>query len=119
MTDVHKNKIALKFFNRVLDELDMDEIDELTEFKNVDRKLLVKPGIREIIDEMHSEISKKVVEMKMTYYRRNSVKEFNLVYIRGLCTALGKRISIKTKKIVKKRVLTLQYYYSIIDNDEK
>jgi hypothetical protein len=113
MSDNKRIKLVLKFFNRVLDELDMDEIDDLRDFKNIDRKLLIKPEIREIIEDMHSDIKDNICDAKVVYYKRNNVKEFNLVYMRALCKGIGMRFTAKRVNKMKNYLMSVSYLYYI------
>lgn len=108
-----KEKLVLKFFNRVIKYIKSDNIEDLTDFEEIDRRYLIDNEIREIIDEMHDDLRKKIPEMSSTYYRRNSVKEFNLVYMRGLCKAIGKKFVVNDIRIVRKRILKVYHMYSI------
>jgi hypothetical protein len=107
-------KIALEFFNRVLCELDMNEIKYLKDFKDIDRKKLIEPEIREIIDEMHPRIKKLNDEARLAYYKRETSKEFNLVYMRALCKGIGMKFSTWRKNVLRKGILTTHTYYSVV-----
>jgi hypothetical protein len=112
MSDNKRIKLVLKFFNRVLDELDIDEIEDLKDFKNIDRTKLITSEIREIIEDMHSEL-KVILEAKMAYYKRNKVSEFNLVYMRALCKSIDMRFASKSKNKLKNNVMKTYALYSI------
>ena len=57
-TSGEKYKVALKFINKILVNLEKEEIDELTDFKDIDREDIIKDVNKETLKEMEGEIFK-------------------------------------------------------------
>jgi hypothetical protein len=113
MTEVEK--LVLKFFNRTLKVLEMNEIKKLTDFKDIDRKKLINPKINEIIEDMHPKFKKLLKNVKLVYYRKDSSKEFNIVYMRALCKGINMKLSIRRITVSKNSHLSSCSLYSIIE----
>jgi hypothetical protein len=115
MTEVEK--LVLKFFNKVLKLIEMDEIKTLTDFKDVDRKKLINPKINDIIEEMHPKFKELLENVKKTYYKKEITKEFNLVYMRALCKGIDMKFSVRKITRSKNSYLTTYSLYSITSID--
>jgi len=95
--DVHKNidknsdkyKVALKFINKILSNLGKDNVDDLTKFVDVDRKLLVNDNTKKILSDMTNELHDHFDKVKCGYYRRNKTKDYILTFIRYMCNDIG------------------------------
>ena len=53
-----KYKIALKFINKILENLKMNKIDDLTQFKNIDREYIISDINKKTLTDMEKEIYK-------------------------------------------------------------
>lgn len=91
-----KYKTALKFINKILHYLKKQSIEDLKDFKDIDRELLITPYIRKIFDNMEEEIFNHFDKNKCGWYRRNIIKNYILTLIRSMCQDL--RLSFEYKK---------------------
>jgi len=90
-----KYKILLKFINKILVNIDKDEIDDLTDFKNIDRLDIIKPKNKEILDKMAHRLYKYFAK-KSNFYRKTP--SIVLIIIRGLCKQIGLRFVSKQRE---------------------
>lgn len=86
-TDSEKYKIALKFINILLNNLNMTQINSLTEFKDVDREDIIKEVNKKSFDDMASEIFNHYNKKKCGYYRKTDALVLNC--LRGMMKEIG------------------------------
>ena len=101
-----KYKIFLKFINKILVNIGKDEIDDLVQFKNINRVDIIKPENKVILEEMAPKLFTYFDKRKSGYYRKSP----NIVHnvIRCMCRDL--KISfIKKKKAVYERINNISY----------
>lgn len=87
--DDSKRVIALKFINKILTNIGKDQIDDLTDFIDIDRDLIIKDKNKAIVDEMESEITKHFDKKKIGYYNRTKVKTIIITYLKGMIDHLN------------------------------
>ena len=127
MADVSKNsdkyKVALKFVNKILVNLEKDEIDDLTDFKDIDREDIIKDVNKKALDDMEKEILKHFEKKECSWYRRNETSHYILTFLRKVCSILGFSFSYYKKDITEningKNYRKTHVYYSIILNAVK
>ena len=101
-----KYKIFLKFINKILVNIDKDEIDDLTQFKHINRVDIIKSENKIVLDKMAPKIFKHFNKQKCGYYRKTNFMVSNV--IRGMCKELN--VSFKpTKKDVYERINNKTY----------
>jgi hypothetical protein len=82
-----KYKVALKFINKLLKNIDKKEITDLTEFVDIDRLDIIKEENKIILEEMKGELFKEFDKHKCRYYYKKG-DNYMLNIIRGLCKEL-------------------------------
>ncbi len=95
-----KYKILIKFVNKILVNIGKDRIDDLTDFKNIDRLDIIKPENKVILDEMESDLYRYFAK-KSNFYRKTP--SIVLIIIRGLCKQVGLRF-VSTQKDIRERI---------------
>jgi len=112
-----KYKIALKFINKILINLKKDELDDLTNFKNIDRENIILDINKKTLNDMEKEIFKYFDKAKCGYYRRNDTKHYILTFLRCICNDLNLSFSYYKKDITEivnnKNYRKTHVYYSI------
>ena len=107
--------IALKFVNNILKNLDKSEINDLTDFKDIDREDIIKTENKELVETMQSELFKKgnFDKGKCGFYRRSQVKTYILTLLRYICLDLGFKFTYTEKRIQKNTIAKSYYHYNI------
>lgn len=112
-----KKQTALKFVNKILVNMGKDQINDLLDFKDVHRDVLIDDSNKAIVDEMEPELIEHFDKKKLGYYTRNMIKTILITYLRGICEELGyKFISNKKEvsyKIDGKPTRRTEVFYSI------
>ena len=78
-TSSKKYKVLLKFINKILVNIGKDEIDDLTEFKNVDRVDIIKPKNKPILDKMAPQLFKYFDKKKSGIYHKSPNVVHNVI----------------------------------------
>jgi hypothetical protein len=82
-----KYKVALKLINKILTNIDKDNIDDLTKFVNIDREDIIKNINKESLISMESELFPLFNKKNSGYYRKTN--SFVLNCLRGLMKEIG------------------------------
>ena len=91
--DSDKYKVALKLVNKILINLGKDEIDDLTNFKDIDREDIIKDVNKQALDGLAKEIFKHYDKKKCGYYRKTDALVLNV--LRGMMKDTGFKLSKK------------------------
>lgn len=86
--DSDKYKVVLKFVNRILVNLEKDEIDELTKFVNIDREDIIKEENKKVLIEMEKDLFKHFNKDKCGFYRKTA-NGWVLNVLRGMVKEMG------------------------------
>lgn len=84
-----KYKMALKFVNKILINLDQQEIDDLIQFQNINRDDIIKDVNKTTYNEMEKELFKHFDKKEMAWYRRTVVSHYILTFLKRMSTDLG------------------------------
>ena len=100
-TSTERYKVLLKFINKILTNLNKEEIATITDFKNIDRIDIIKDINKKTLNNMSSEIFKYFNKQKCGWYRlkRNESKGIVLHIIRGMCKEIGLSLVFQKKTI--------------------
>ena len=96
-TTTPKYKVLLKFINKILVNLHKEPINDLTQFKNIDRLDIIKPENKIILEGMAKEIFMHYDKIKSGYYHKSTNIVHNVV--RKLVKEVGLSFSSKKKKV--------------------
>lgn len=106
-------KVTLEFLNAILKSIDKKEITDITEFKNITRKELLKPECNQALDNNIAKVLKHFGRSKIRYDMKNKYACYVLTVIKYLTSFCGyKVVSKKTTKMTLKD--TQNYDYQII-----
>ena len=94
-----KYKIALIFVNKILIGLGKNNIDDLTEFKDINRELIITPNITKIFTDFQPELFNYFDKVKCGWYKRNTTKNYILTFLRCMCDDLELNFEYKQKDI--------------------
>lgn len=110
-----KYKMALKLVNAILKNLNKDPIDDLTEFKDIDREDIIKDDNKKVLKDMEGELFNVFDKKKCGYYRKTDNLVLNT--LRGICKEVGVEFVIEKKnrydKFNDKIYKRTGYFYSI------
>ncbi|ARF08062.1 hypothetical protein Catovirus_1_112 [Catovirus CTV1] len=106
--------ILLKLINSILTNLKMNNVDDLTEFKNVDRDDIIKEENINTYNKMEKDLFKYFDKKKCQWYRRTQIKNYILSFIRAACEDIGLNFTYVTKNKTKNNIVKSYVYYSII-----
>ena len=113
--DSEKYKVALKLINKILVNIGNTEIDDLTDFVNVDREDIIKDINKESLIEMEADLFSLFNKKSSGYYRKTDALVLNC--LRGLTKEMGYTFTkIKKEKcetIDGKSYKRTHYLYSI------
>lgn len=103
-----KYKLGLQIVNKFLENIGKEPIDDLLEFKDVERKkLLTKENYQYILD--HSkEIFEVFDKKKFNYYYRNNHKNYMYVitFLKALCKELGLKFTYRQTTFTNDKKMT-------------
>lgn len=95
-----KYQVALKLINAILKNMNKDSIDDLIEFKDIDREDIIQKENEEILNKMEDEIFKYFDKYAMNWYRRGKTKNYILTFLRKLCKDLKLKLSYSSKDVI-------------------
>lgn len=90
-----KYQLLLKFVNKILCNINKDEIDDLTKFTNIDREDIIKDINKTVLDDMADELFQHFNKKKVGYYRKTDAIVLNC--LRGLVKEIGYEL-VKSQK---------------------
>ncbi len=107
-----KYKLLLKYVNGILKNINKDPIDNLTDFRDIDRLDIIKKENIELLDELAPTLFKHFSKEKCGYYRKT--KNISLNCLRGMCKEIG--LELKKRKFNRqvKSVFKTHMLYSIV-----
>lgn len=113
--DSDKYKVVLKFINRILVNLEKDEVDELTKFVNIDREDIIKEENKKVLIEMEKDLFKHFNKKNCGYYSKSENRI--LICIRGMMKEMGYKFKPLKKDVSEivngKSLKRTHYFYSI------
>lgn len=89
--------LLLEYVNKILENMNKNPINDLLEFKNIDRLDIIKDDNIKILDTMAPRLFKKFNKDKCGYYRK--VDSIALNCLRGMCKELGLCLITEKKDI--------------------
>lgn len=93
-----KYKVTLEFLNAILKILGNNEINDITDFKDIRRDDLLKPECKKILDDYLEKIIEQFGKKKLCYSMRYNIETYILTIIRNIVTLCGYNF-ISGKKI--------------------
>lgn len=115
---LNKYNVLLKLLNRILVNIGRQEINDIIEFKNVDRKDLLKEENNKIIEEMEEEIHKYYCKYNLKYGHKSQIKHYILTLIKAMCEDIYFQFKSKSVKVKKNNKVLVNAIYDIILQDE-
>jgi hypothetical protein len=119
--DQNKYNLVLELVNKILVNIGESPINELDQFKNIQREKLLNESNLTIIEEMENDLFKYFDKKKSGYYRKTETKVNHVInFLRGLCKQINYKIysiekSISIEKDGKKYYCS-SMFFSIIKN---
>lgn len=92
-----KYKILLKLINKILTNIEKDEIDDLQKFINIDRDDIIKDVNIATLKSMENELFNHYSKYKCGYYKKSTA--FVLNCLRGMVKELGYQLTYIRKDI--------------------
>ncbi len=109
-----KYTTVLKFLNKLLEQLNMENIINITEFKNIKRNDILSNQCKIIINNNIDELCKAFGKVKLDYYNRNIRKAYMATLLRKLVTLCGYTLESRRKdKKIRNKIISW-YEYSVI-----
>ena len=106
-----KYKLALQLVNKILINIAQSQIDDLTDFRDIDREDIIKDVNNEALKSMQTELFKVFDKQKCGFYRKGDCMVLN--WLRGICKDLGLAfVNRKVTKVVHSKIYS-HYLYSI------
>jgi hypothetical protein len=105
-------KILLEALNKLLEHNDLELIEDITDFKDIQRELLANEECNQIILNMIDDFIEVGFKKNTNgFHSYKKLKFANLNIIKGLCTQLGYVfVSVKKSKMVKLNRTFITYY---------
>lgn len=107
-------KTALKFINKMLENLNKPAITDLTQFKNIDRIDVINKKNEDLFDEMKDELFKVFDKKKCGWYARKAVRNYLLTFLRHMVNELGLEITYRHTNTAKNNFTKSHLMYTII-----
>jgi len=95
--DTEKYKVVLRYINKMLKEMDKEEVDDICMFKNIDRRELVKIDGNKVVDDSLNDILGVFNKKDIDYYRRNKKKHYFFSLLKFIVKIIGYRFVNKEK----------------------
>jgi hypothetical protein len=89
---------ALKFINKLLENMNKNQIDDITHFKEIDREDIILPINIQTLSEMTDEITEYFDKLKCGLYNASS-KSVVLNCLRGMMKQMGYELYHKRRDI--------------------
>lgn len=111
---VERHNVLLKLLNRLLENMGMAVITEVTEFKEIPRRKLLTDSNNAIYEEMSAEIHEYYSKDQLKHAQRKAIKHYLILVIKKMCEDLflNLRSTTKIERIEKKKVTNV--YYDIV-----
>jgi len=118
--NINKNsdqyRVALKFVNKILVNLNKEEIDDFIKFINIDREDIIKDCNKQSLIDMEKELF-PIFDKKASGYNKPDSKSFVLNVLRSFMKVIGYKLTYKKKdkyeQIIDKSYKRTHYLYSI------
>ncbi len=94
-----KYKVALKFINNILTNTEKEKINDLIEFKDIDRDHIINDDNKQNFNVMMPELFEYFDKVKCGWYRRNTTKNYILTFLRYMCDDLDLQFTFEQKEI--------------------
>ena len=98
--ETDKYKMTMKLVNKILENLNKDQIDDLTKFKDIDRLDILKDENKKSFMDMESEIFKLFDKRRCGYYQKSDIKILNC--LRAMLKDMGYGFEHTKKEIYEK-----------------
>lgn len=108
-----KYKVALKFINKMLENLGKEQIDDLRKFQNIDRLDIIKKVNTDSLFSMENELFEHFDRDKFLWHRRNVTKYYISTFMRRMCAELGLSFTKISKNIQRDKMVETHFFYSI------
>lgn len=111
-------KITLEFLNTILTTMEKEQINDITEFKDINRNNLIKDECKKIVDDYLERIIKQFGKTKIAYRNRNTVDHYIISLIKYMAINCGysfKSHNVFESSADKPGTYTVVITYSIID----
>lgn len=113
-----RKRVLLKILNRILVEINREEITDIKQFVDIRREEIIKIDILSILQSMIREFFAYFEKPKCGWYRRKLVKNYIIIFLKGACESIKYKL-ISTKKDVLVNVNGKSYrrnhiFYSIV-----
>jgi len=92
-----KYKVLLKFVNKILVNIDKEEIDDLTKFINIDREDIIKDVNIKALNEMAPELFVHYNKQSSRFYNKSNAYTLNC--LRGLLKEAGFKFTYVSKEV--------------------
>lgn len=113
-----KYKLLLEYVNKILKNVDAekykDDIDDLTDFKNIDRNQIVSEENTKIFEDMTEVFCEVFNKDKCGFYRNKNSPNKALNCLRGMVKEIGHEFPRKKYNVSKDKYFRSAYCYSII-----
>lgn len=97
--NLSKKTILLELINQIFKKNQLKEINDLSEFIDVDRDIIIKE--KEIFDNMSGKIFKFFDKKACAWYRRNNIKNYILTFFRYATSDIGYVFELNDRDITK------------------
>lgn len=91
--------MGFKVIKAIVKNINGLEINELNEFKDIDRVLIIMDSNKQIIEGMSSEFFKVFTKTSFKWYTRKTTKAYAMTFIWYLCNELGYHLIRKQRDI--------------------
>ena len=112
-----KYKIALKFINKILFNIGKPEINDLRDFKNIDREDIIKDVNKETLEAYEGKLFEYFDKVKCGWYRKKTINNYILTFLRNMCNIIGTQFIYEkrdiTEKVNGKNYRKTHVFYSI------
>lgn len=105
-----KYKMVLKFVNKILENLGKNQVDDLLDFKNIDKEDIIKDINKQTLVSMEKEIYQVFDKRKLGNHNRNKVDHYILSVLRAMAKDIGLKFS-PIKKLVQQDRMTTNYNF--------
>lgn len=109
-----KYKILLKLINQILTNLNKPNVNDLREFKNIKREMIILDIHEQSFKALEKEIFKHFEKKQCNWYGRKNLQHYILTFLRCACKDIGLQFVYERKNIMKNSVVQTKLTYKII-----
>ena len=97
-----KYKLFLEFLNSIMVKIGKDQINDITQFKEIKREDLLKPECLQVLNQYLERLTKQFDKHNFAYQFKDETESYIIILIKRITHQLGYNFESKKKETIKK-----------------